>query len=413
MAFVAYRPAVSAYFFDDDFQWLVGTWAFSPSQLVDIAHMRHFYRPVIDLYFAIGTPLFRGSPTAFHIANITLHAVNALVLLALARAISGRLDFAFLTALFFVVQPGDVDAVAWVSALAEPVSALFGCLALLWFVHFRRTNRAVLHALSTTAFALALLTHESSVVFTALMVLADWAFCDGFAGSKRRGVLRRYFPYAVVAAVYLAIDLSINSRNYVVTQGHYAIGWHVFRNAGNYLSALYVGRGNVWNYALIAIGVVALFVKGSRRVVFATAWMILALLPFLFFTWSNTSRYLYLPAMGFGMLVSDAVLQLDAFLASRVGVTARHAIVTLLGVAIAGRFTVFAVRNVNWFAQRSEGYRRYLTTFRQIHGNLPTSARVPPHPQLPGPETNEFLPAVVRWEYHDPTIELIPEKPRP
>src|SRR6187549_565960 len=120
MAFVAYRPALSAYFFDDDFQWLVGTWAFTPWQLFDIAHLQHFYRPVIDLYFAIATPLFRGSPTAFHVANITLHAVNGLVLLALARAMSGRLDFAFLTALFFIVQPGDVEAVAWVGALAEP-----------------------------------------------------------------------------------------------------------------------------------------------------------------------------------------------------------------------------------------------------------------------------------------------------
>lgn len=412
MAFVAYRPAVSAYFFDDDFQWLVGTWAFSPWQLVDVAHLRHFYRPVIDLYFAIGTPLFRGSPAAFHIANIALHAVNALVLLALARAISGRLDLAFLTALFFVVQPGDTDAVAWVSALAEPVSAFFGCLALLGFVHFRRTNRAVFHALSATALVLALLTHESSVVFTALMVLADWAFFDGLAGGRRRGAVRRYLPYAVMTAVYLAIDLSINRRNYVVTQGHYAIGWHVFTNAGNYLSALYVGRGNLWNYALIAIGVAALFVKGSRRAVFATAWMILALMPFLFFTWSNTSRYLYLPAMGFAMLVADAVLQLDVFLASRVGVTARRAIVTLLVVAIAGRFTAFAIRNVNWFAQRSEGYRRYLTEFRHIHGDLPTNARVPADPRLAGPDTNQFLAAAVRWEYRDPTIELISEEPR-
>jgi hypothetical protein len=408
MAFVAYRPALSAYFFDDDFQWLVGTWAFTPWQLVDIAHLRHFYRPVIDVYFAVGTPLFRGSPTAFHVANITLHAVNALVLLALARAISERLDFAFLAALFFVVQPGDVDAVAWVSALAEPVSALFGCLALLAFVHFRRTGRLAPRVLSVLTFALALLTHESSVVFAALLVLADWAFFDGFAVNQRRGVVRRYLPYAAVIAVYLAIDLSINRRNYVVTQGHYAIGLHVFRNAGDYLSALYVGRGNIWNYALIAIGLVALFVKGSRRVVFAAGWIVVALLPFLFFTWSNTSRYLYLPAMGFGMLVAAAVLQLDAVLASRIGVTARQTIVALLVVAIAGRFTAFAIRNVNWFAQRTEGYRGYLAEFRHIHGDVPVNARVLPDPRLPGPDTNEFLTAAVRWEYRDPTIELIP-----
>jgi hypothetical protein len=376
--------------------------------------MRHFYRPVIDLYFAIATPLFGGSPTLFHIANIALHAANALVLLALARAISGDLVYAFFTALFFVVQPGDVEAVAWVSALAEPVSAFFGCLALLGFVHFRRTNRAVLHVLSVAAFTLALLTHESAVVFAALLALADGAFYAGFRAAGRRGLVRRYGPYAAITVIYLAVDLSINSRNYVVTQGHYAIGPHVIRNAADYLSALYVGRGNVWNYAFIGIGIVLLFLKGSRRVVFASAWMILALTPFLLFTWSNTSRYLYLPAMGFAMLVADAVLQLDSFLASRVGATVRRVVVAVLVVAVAGRFTAFAIRNVNWFAQRTEDYRRYIALFRQIHGEMPPNARIPADPRLRGPHhANEFLTALVRWEYHDPTIELIPdESPR-
>jgi hypothetical protein len=413
MAFVAYRPAISAYFFDDDFQWLVGTWSFTPWQLIDVAHLQHFYRPVIDLYFAIATPLFRGSPTAFHVANITLHAVNGLVLLALARALSGRFDFAFLTALFFIVQPGDVEAVAWVGALAEPVSAFFGCLSLWWFADFRRTNQAPAQALSAMALALALLTHESSVVFAALMVLADWAFFNGFTRDNRGGVVRRYLPYAVVTGIYLAIDFSINRRNYVVTQGHYAIGPHVITNAFDYISALYVGRGNLLNYSLIAIGLAALFVKGSRRVVFAAAWMLLALMPFLFFTWSNTSRYLYLPAMGFAMLVADGVLWLDALLASRVGVTARRVVVALLVAAIAGRFTVFAIRNANWFAQRAEGYRRYITLFRQIHGDVPSHARILPHPQLRGPHANEFLTALVRWEYRDPTIELVADEPPP
>ena len=71
-AFV-YRAAVSAYFFDDDFQWLVGTMAFQPAHLLDVGQMGHFYRPVIDLYFATSVWLHNGSPTAFHVASIALH----------------------------------------------------------------------------------------------------------------------------------------------------------------------------------------------------------------------------------------------------------------------------------------------------------------------------------------------------
>ena len=413
-AFV-YRAAVPAYFFDDDFQWLVGTWAFTPAQLIDVPHLRHFYRPIIDLYFAAATPLFGGSPALFHTANIALHAANGLILMALARAVSGNALFGFLTALFFVVQPGDIDAVAWVSALAEPVSAFFGCLALLWYVRFRQSGYPLRHVLSVAALALALLTHESSVVFVALIVIADWAFFGGFrSGEAQRStaaMMRLYAPYAIVTIAYLAIDLQINSRNYVVTEGHYQIGRHVVSNALDYIAALYVGRGDVANFVLIAVGVVALLIGGSRRVVFATLWLLLALAPFVFFTWSNTSRYLYLPAMGFSMLVAEGVVWLDRILTWRLTPRMRQAVVAVVVAAIAGRFTIFALRNVRAFAQRAEDYRRYIALVREIHGDVAPNSRLAPDPRLRTKHAHEFVTAAVRWAYQDATIELIPEQP--
>src|SRR5262249_44191563 len=157
------------YFFDDDFQWLVGTWSFGASRLFNVSELSHFYRPIIDLYFAAATPLFGGSPTAFHVANVAIHAGNGLMLLALAREGAGSDEYAILAALFFVVQPADVDTIAWVSALAEAVGALFGCLALLSFLRFRRAGHGAWYAAAVLAFGLALVTHESSVIFLPLL----------------------------------------------------------------------------------------------------------------------------------------------------------------------------------------------------------------------------------------------------
>jgi hypothetical protein len=416
-AFV-YRAAVSAYFFDDDFQWLVGTWAFHPAHLLDFAHLTHFYRPVIDLYFAAATPLFGGSPMLFHLANIGLHGANGLLLFALARAISGNTAYAFLTALFFVVQPGDVDAIAWVSALAEAVAAFFGCLALLWFLQFRRGGRSVWHVLSVITFLFALLTHESSVMFLPLLVLADWAFAgaNATAGVQTRPWTSRlcpYVPYGILVAAYLAIDLQINSRNYVVAEGHYRIGGHVVTNALDYIVTLYVGRRDIANYLMIATGLTVLLLRGSRRVVFATSWLILSLLPFVFFRWGNTGRYLYLPAMGFSMLVADGVMQLDRLLASRLPRAQRTAVLALVATAVAGRFTLFAAANVKSFTERTEAYRRYITLFKQTHGDLPSDTRIPFDPSLGGEERYRFLNALVQWEYRDPTIGLTTDRPNP
>ncbi len=375
-AVFVYRAAVSAYFFDDDFQWLVGTWAFHPAQLLDFAHLNHFYRPVIDVYFATATPLFGGSPILFHLANIGLHGANGLLLFALARAISGNTAYAFLTALFFVVQPGDVDAIAWVSALAEALAAFFGCLALLWFLKFRRSGRSVWHVLSVITFLFALLTHESSVMFLPLLVLADWASAgaDAAAGAHARPSTSRlgpYVPYGILVAAYLAIDLQINGRNYIVA------------------------------------------LRGSQRAVFATSWLILSLLPFVFFRWGNTGRYLYLPAMGFSMLVAEGFVQLDRLLASRLARAQRTALLTLAATAVAGRFALFAVAHVKSFAAGTEEYRRYITLFKQAHRDLPRHSRVPFDPTLGGEERYRFLNALVQWEYRDPTIGLIPRQSNP
>jgi hypothetical protein len=416
-AFV-YRAAVSAYFFDDDFQWLVGTWTFQPAHLLDFAHLRHFYRPVIDVYFATATPLFGGSAMLFHLANIGLHAANGLLLFALALAISGNTAYAFLTALFFVVQPGDVDAIAWVSALAEAVAAFFGCLAVLWFLQFRRSGRSVWHVLSVVTFLLALLTHESSVMFLPLLVVTGWAFAgaDATAGGHPQPWTSRlwpFVPYGLLLAAYLVIDLQINRRNYVIAEGHYGIGPHVVAKALDYIVTLYVGRREVANYLLIVAGLTVLLLRGSRRVVFATLWLILSLLPFVFFRWGNAGRYLYLPAMGFSMLVADGVMLLDRLLVTRLPRAQRAAALALVATAVAGRFMLFAAANVKSFAERTEQYRRYITVFKQVQGDLPSHSRVSFDSPLGGREQYRFLNALVQWEYRDPTIDLVPDQPDP
>jgi len=393
---IVYHNALSASFFDDDFQWLVGSWSFRPAQLVAFGSLTHFYRPVIDIYFAVMTPLLGGSPVLFHAASIGLHAATLLVVFALASRIARSEVFGFVTALFFAVQPSDIDAVAWVGALAETIGALFGCLSLLWFLRWREDGHARFRTLSVAAFALALLAHESSVMFLPVVVLADWLFVrQGRAGLVRPA---RWIPYIALTAVYLALDLSINSRNYLVSQGHYTIGLHIVTNALDYIDALYVGRRDPLNYAVIAIGVVVLLIRGNARVRFATCWMLLALAPFLLFNWGSTSRYLYQPAIGFSMLLTEGVMQLDR----------RRTILALVVAVIAIRFGVFANANVGDFAMRTQGYPEYLARFRDIHGDIPSNTSVATDPRLETTLPYQFVNAAVQWEYRDPTIRLAP-----
>jgi hypothetical protein len=306
---------------------------------------------------------------------------------------------AFVAALLFAVQPSDIDAIAWVGALAEAVGALFGCLSLLWFLRWREERRPWLRRLSVTAYALALLTHESSVVFLPVLFLADWLICRVLGP-------RTFGPYIAVTVVYLAIDVWINSRNYVVSQGHYTIGFHIVTNALNYIDALYVGRRDWVNYAAIAAGIIILLVRGNSRVRFATCWMLLALAPFLSFNWGNTSRYLYQPAIGFSLLAAEAVAAFDRALARRLTPARRALAVSTLVAAVTIRFALFAAANVRDFTERSQVYSDYLGRFRAIHGTVPSNTTVVADPPTKLP--HQFINAAVQWDYRDPTIRIAP-----
>lgn len=405
---IVYHNALGAYFFDDDFQWLVTSWAFHPGQLVAFGSMSHFYRPVIDLYFAVLTPLLGGSPVLFHAASIALHAANVLVVFALASRIGSSRLFGFIAALFFAVQPSDIDAVAWVGALAETIGALFGCLSLLCFLRWRDRGEARWRILSVLVFALALLTHESSVVFLPVLFLLYRQICQVRRlwrvqqDPPYTHAVRIFAPYVGLTAVYLALDLWINSRNYVVSEGHYTVGVHIVTNALNYIDALYVGRRDWVNYAVIAVGVVVLLIRGNARVRFATCWMLLALAPFLSFNWGNTSRYLYQAAIGFSLLLAEGVMQLK-------GPKYRPLLAVLVAV-IAIRFAVFANSNVRDFATRTQVYPQYLARFRQIHGDIPSHSVVEPDAEFATQHPHQFANAAVQWEYRDATIQVRPYK---
>jgi hypothetical protein len=162
------------------------------------------------------------------------------------------------------------------------------------------------------------------------------------------------------------------------------------------------------NYAVIVVGLAALLVRGNARVKFATCWMLLALTPFLLFNWGNTSRYLYQPAIGFSLLLAEAVTQLNRALTTRIPANTRRAIVIAVVAAITIRFGLFANANVRDFAMRTHVYPEYLARFRDVHGNVPSNTVIASDPRVATKLPYQFVNAAVQWEYRDSTIQIAP-----
>jgi hypothetical protein len=407
---IVYWQAVAAYFFDDDFNWLTRTWFFTPANIFNLSTYDHFYRPVIEMYFWAAIPLFGGSASLFHVANIVLHAVNVLLLFVIARQLFSSERAGFLAALFFAVLPGHVEAIAWVGALAEPIAAIFGCVSLLALWRSLERSSVAWRVLSVVSYALALLTHESSVVFLVILAGGYLVRLKADTTSPRQPdstSVRLVVPYVVVTVLYLAIDIPINSRSYLVGEDHWKLGFHIVRNALDYVVTLHVGSRSVVSYVAIAVVLVLLLVRGNARVRFATVWMLVAMAPFVPFTWGTSSRYLYLPAMGFALLLAEGFEWLDRTLRARLGPAPRHAIVAVLAAAVAIRFMVFAVEEVEHFAERAERYRTYLADLRARHPTLPNDAQVTVDAATEKVLPHRFLQAAIQWEYRDPSLRVV------
>ena len=395
-----YHPSLSAYFFEDDFEWLVSRWNFHPS---DLLTLRERYKPVFELYFWVGSLLTDSSPVAFHAASIAVHIVNGWLILALAGRLGMRPVFAFLTAMLFVVQPSYVAAVAWVGALAEALVVLFGCLGALALLRFRRTGGASWLAASVAAFTVALFTHESAVVFLPIIFLVDRVAHPG--PWDWRQLARTYSPFVAVTAGFLILTFAINPAEYRTSEISYTFGPHIVRHVFEYIASIYVGERTLFWHLVVAAVLALILVKGTPRARLGIAWMILGILPFAPFDVANISRYAYVPAIGFALLLGEGLAALYDALVPR-GLTTARVVVAVLALFLGFRFTHFAREGVQDSWDVAERYRQFLAEVRRDHPQMTDHTVIYISPELDKKMARRFVQAAVQFHFRNQTLRV-------
>ena len=91
-----------------------------------------------------------------HLSSLALHLLNALLLFALLRGLTGRTGLSWFVAALFALHPAHVESVAWVAERKDVLSTLFYFLTLAAYAGWARTGQAGLYRLSLALFALGL-----------------------------------------------------------------------------------------------------------------------------------------------------------------------------------------------------------------------------------------------------------------
>ena len=203
IALALYAPALRGPFVSDDFGYLVGdgyTERLSPANLAAIVDPRGpasfytgNYAPVHLLLTALERRAFGGDSAGYHAVNVALHALNSWLLALLLASAGASRAVALCGALFFLVHPANVEAVAWASQLKSTAALAFALGA--WLCLERRP------ALATGLFALALGTKAQALFL--LPTAALWLWLRG----APRGTARWLWVWLALAAAFAPAQL--------------------------------------------------------------------------------------------------------------------------------------------------------------------------------------------------------------
>jgi Flp pilus assembly protein TadD len=266
------------------------------------------YFPVTNTVFWIEHHVFGDNATGYHALNILLQAANALLLWRVLRRL--QIPGAFLAGLIFAIHPIHAESVAWISELKNMLSMFFFLISALLFFEIedqRVLNRVIAYSASLVAFLLALLSKTQVVFLPVALLLCAW-WRNSPVDSKRHGKgnplrfqreIVRTVPFFLIAIVFGLITIWFQNRGIGeeeiilgpftrrLTNAGMAIWWYakqVF--APIRLMAVYPQ----WRFdppaladwlPLIALtgGLLVLWRRHSRGLLFAFAYFIVALLP--------------------------------------------------------------------------------------------------------------------------------------
>src|SRR5688572_15606756 len=215
IALFVYGPALSGPFLFDDVYLPFYLPGFAAQPLTD---WLRGMRPVLMFTFWFSHRLSGLDPTAYHLFNILIHVLSALLVFAVTRRLAGMANIGSpqrnLLAIFgaglFLLHPIQTESVAYIASRSEGLSGFFLLAAFCLFLH--RAIPAISFASSLAVlviFGVATLTKEHAVVLPAVLLLTDYYWNPGFSFAGIRRNWRLSLPMPAGAALGGAFVLRV------------------------------------------------------------------------------------------------------------------------------------------------------------------------------------------------------------
>jgi tetratricopeptide (TPR) repeat protein len=341
--FAAYLPVLRAGFtnYDDGLYILENPIIRNPDwgHLKDIFSTiyQNQYAPIATLIMAIEVKVFGITPAPLKAVAVLLHIANTVLVFQLIRQLFQRFDYAIITAGLFALNTVQVESVGWLAASMKiGTYSLFFLSSLLTYVRYLKDKSRGWFGLSLFLFLLSCLCKEQAIALPATLLAIDYLYGRRL---RDRVVILEKTPFFIVSIIFAAVTLSLSGKmqnpemlNYYSAGERFifacfSVVSYVFKlilpvNLSAYYT--YPLKGSIPPYylatpifALLALSALWFFWrKGQRTIVFGIAFFVANIsLPLMSEVLSvrdvmMADRYLYVPAIGFFLLVAYALGEL-------------------------------------------------------------------------------------------------------
>ncbi|MFW0862152.1 MAG: tetratricopeptide repeat protein [Candidatus Komeilibacteria bacterium] len=184
IGFVLYIPTINdSYHYLDDNALIKDNFY----KIQNLSHIKHsfkegvfpysgnnetYYRPILTTSFVIDAQFSDGKNIkSFHITNIVLHIISAILIYLLLIKLKIKKELAWLLSLFFVIHPINEHAVAWIPGRNDPLLTVFFLAGFLFFLNYLKSKKVWQYILYIFFFILSLLTKETALAFPILILI--------------------------------------------------------------------------------------------------------------------------------------------------------------------------------------------------------------------------------------------------
>lgn len=240
------------------------------------------YYPLVHSVFWIEHKIWHDAVLPYHLVNVFLHALSALLLLKILLNL--QVPGAWLAAAIFALHPVQVESVAWISELKNTLSGTFVLSSALLYLRFDRTRNFVAYLVALALFLLGLMSKTVIATLPAAILVVLWwkrgrpswkrdvaPLFPFFAVGIGAGLFTAWMERKFIGAHGAAFDLSIIERCLIAGR---AFWFYLFKLFWPTKLIFIYPRWNVsqtisWQYlfpfaALLLVGVLWLLRRRAR-----------------------------------------------------------------------------------------------------------------------------------------------------